>query len=100
MAASEKAPHESGHCPRNAAVMRQLRVEELPCCMNAPLRTAEASIGVARRAHPGTAPKLWAAVGRNAAFMRQGSRSTRDCRINAVFRRQRPDARGAFSLGA
>ena len=26
----------------------------------------------ADRAHPGTAPKLEAAVGRNAAFMRQG----------------------------
>ena len=44
------------------------------------------------RAHPGTAPKFRAAVGRNAAFMRQGSGLTPDCRINAAFRGQCPDA--------
>ena len=40
-----------------------------------------------RRAHSGTATKFRAAVGRNAAFMRQGPGLTPDCRINAAFRR-------------
>jgi hypothetical protein len=44
------------------------------------------------RAPPGTAPKFRAAVGRNAAFMRQGSGLTPDCRINATFRGQCPEA--------
>jgi hypothetical protein len=43
-------------------------------------------------AHPGTAPEFRGAVRRNAAFMRQEWHFTHDCRINAAFRGQCPDA--------
>jgi hypothetical protein len=36
-------------------------------------------------AHPGTAPKFRAVVGRNAAFMRQSGARPDPCRINAAF---------------
>jgi hypothetical protein len=42
--------------------------------------------------NPGTAPRFRAAVGRNAAFMGQRSGLTPDCRINAAFRGQCPEA--------
>ena len=79
---SKEVPCPQRRAKRRMADRRAARVARLTGC------TATAAKGV----HSGTAPKFRAAVGRNAAFMRQGSGLTPDCRINAAFRGQCPDA--------